>query len=994
MASLYMAQESSHGKAKGNIVSFPTEIELTAQNVATHCLGPHGMPHTTICFSDLTREDGKILRHYRQSDKFIQASCLYVDIDGKQHRDNKEWKGWVLPLLSLGFKVIVYPSNHFKAHVLVPFVIPITNSEDYKNLCCVLIQKISLIYPDVDSAVKDAARFSFEGAPVKNPADWVLENDAPLLDWRPLLSAPALPEKKNPPLDIEELIKQTQEPGKRHEAAKKLAVHDIKNSNTIEEAAKAYTNQVKPNGDFTSEEAAALFNWAQDNVTLGQYAKSGSFTGSIYPRRSKQQFASDVFAACEFINKKCEEKFAILTPPEGAVYYDERYESGQLYQLYPTIAPDCGVALECDQSVYDKYVAEQIHEYEKVDPEIALRLKDKQKTYFRPINLSSKKLVLRHEYKCYFLNGIYDVTKQAFTPLEPGQFLTEALPFEYTTELPKAGGPVWKFLHKYLPRCHGEHLPFSVELYILFDLFRSAMGGCTGDEQCLVEYGKGSNGKSSMTTLWEAALGIKRCSKLDNSILTGKADRFVWLKARGLYMAHFDELPIDYMLSDDDTKGAISQDSHNMEIKGGKKWSQYTYFKPYMTTNRLPMFKDGSTFGFKRKIRCIEFRKIIRPTGHAFIPSSELIEDARRLLCACLRLPQLPRSVWEDYPLRQEWLEGNSEAAEFADLLRPADADITIGRIKTVLKKANLPIAKKSYEYLAEKFREFGYDVKKMSKSQGIGGKTGGYVIHGAEINPSCALWEFMHKDKNDWSTRSNEGELGPDVNMEKVWEEFLKNEAAPLLELFPVPFAFPNTKVGGEDEENSPCGDDFAPTPFDECVELYSDFDSYLDETTLADMDEYYGIKHIPVQPPKSSAEDGTQKVSPVLQNEKPPFTPFDFKAESGDREGRELFNALMRNWLAENKAFSSPEGAKWCGEEFGKHVKDTWRLNTLDIFDETFPSGVWNFLDREKTAKRDGADPVLDLKPDKPCTVLDSCLVAFLVAFNSSVENLKRTR
>ena len=88
MASLYMAQESSHGKAKGNIVSFPTEIELTAQNVATHCLGPHGMPHTTICFSDLTREDGKILRHYRQSDKFIQASCLYVDIDGKQHRDN------------------------------------------------------------------------------------------------------------------------------------------------------------------------------------------------------------------------------------------------------------------------------------------------------------------------------------------------------------------------------------------------------------------------------------------------------------------------------------------------------------------------------------------------------------------------------------------------------------------------------------------------------------------------------------------------------------------------------------------------------------------------------------------------------------------------------------------------------------------------------------------------------------------------------------------
>jgi hypothetical protein len=97
-----------------------------------------------------------------------------------------------------------------------------------------------------------------------------------------------------------------------------------------------------------------------------------------------------------------------------------------------------------------------------------------------------------------------------------------------------------------------------------------------------------------------------------------------------------------------------------------------------------------------------------------------------------------------------------------------------------------------------------------------------------------------MHKDKNDWSTRSNEGELGPDVNMEKVWGEFLKNEAVPLLELFPVPFAFPNTKVGGEDEENSPCGDDFAPTPFDECTELYSDFDSYLDETTLADMDEY----------------------------------------------------------------------------------------------------------------------------------------------------------
>ncbi|MBR4399732.1 MAG: hypothetical protein IKT06_02225 [Aeriscardovia sp.] len=882
MSSLYMARESSHGKIKGNIVSFPDEIEATSQNVAKYCLGPNGMPHTTICFSDLTYEDGTIVKHYRRSDRYIQAGCLYLDIDGDQHTDNKEWKEWVRPLLSLDFKVIVYASNHFKAHALVLFSIPITNPEDYKNLCRILIQKIQPSYPAVDSAVKDTARFSFEGAHVDNPAEWVVENNAPLLDWKSELSA-SVPQKKSEKvtrLDIEELIRQTQEPSKRHEAAKKLAVYDVCNSSTLEEAAEAYVSQVKPNGDFTDKEAADIFNWAQEHVTLGKIANSVTYAGEAPAKRSKQQFAKDIFAACDFIIQKCREKFAILTPPEGTVDYDERYESGQIYQLFPTTAQDRGVALECDRCIFDRYVADLICDYEKTDPEVALRLKDKQKAYFRPDSLTSEKLVLRREYKCYFTTGIYDVDKQEFIHLKPGQFLTEALPFPYTEELPKEGGPIWNFLHKYLPRCNNEALPFSIELYILFDLFRSAMGGCTGDEQCLVEYGKGSNGKSSITTLWEAALGQKRCSKLDNSILVGKADRFVWLKARGLYMAHFDELPIDYMLSDDDTKGAISQDSHNMEVKGGKKWSQYTYFKPYMTTNRLPRFKDGSTYGFKRKIRCIEFRQVLHPNGRAFTPSEDLVEDARRLFCACLRLPQLPREVWEDYPLRQEWLETNSEAAEFADLLRPADADITIGRIRTVLKKANLPIAKKPYEYLAEKFREFGYDVKKMSKSMSGGVKTGGYVIHGAEINPDCALWEFVHDDKTEWSVHSNRGEIGPDTNSSEIWKKYLE-EISPLLKVFPTPFDLSDSQNDDYAGENS-----FLPTPPNEADWPYSD--PPISEVAQADIDSYYGIKTVQSQAVNAVLEEDNDAASRA-PGEKPALKPFNFGTESGDGEAAE---------------------------------------------------------------------------------------------------------
>ncbi|MBR4399721.1 MAG: hypothetical protein IKT06_02170 [Aeriscardovia sp.] len=88
------------------------------------------------------------------------------------------------PLLSLPFKVFIFPSFHFGVHTLSPLSHPVTDASKVKSIQKYVQEELSKsgVNGMCDEKVKDVARFYFPGPDVDDPSSWVLENDAPVLD--------------------------------------------------------------------------------------------------------------------------------------------------------------------------------------------------------------------------------------------------------------------------------------------------------------------------------------------------------------------------------------------------------------------------------------------------------------------------------------------------------------------------------------------------------------------------------------------------------------------------------------------------------------------------------------------------------------------------------------------------------------------------------------------------------------------------------------------
>ncbi|MBR4399724.1 MAG: hypothetical protein IKT06_02185 [Aeriscardovia sp.] len=76
----------------------------------------------------------------------------------------------------------------------------------------------------------------------------------------------------------------------------------------------------------------------------------------------------------------------------------------------------------------------------------------------------------------------------------------------------------------------------SVELLLLADFFRSALGGILGNERALVFDSGASYGKSTFVGLQTAAFGKKAAKKFPDTLLTGRSSRFAWLNCVDSYI--------------------------------------------------------------------------------------------------------------------------------------------------------------------------------------------------------------------------------------------------------------------------------------------------------------------------------------------------------------------------------------------------------------------------------------------------------------------------
>ena len=68
-------QDPRGRKANPRITSFPEQIEITAANIAEHCLGANARPYTALEFREKTFEDGHKVKAYRDTEHFIQAEA-------------------------------------------------------------------------------------------------------------------------------------------------------------------------------------------------------------------------------------------------------------------------------------------------------------------------------------------------------------------------------------------------------------------------------------------------------------------------------------------------------------------------------------------------------------------------------------------------------------------------------------------------------------------------------------------------------------------------------------------------------------------------------------------------------------------------------------------------------------------------------------------------------------------------------------------------------
>ena len=926
------------------------------------------MPYTALEFRDKTFKDGHIVSAYRDREHFIQAECATFDIDHMScgiegptdtPPSMEDWRKETSLLSNLSFKAYWSPSARYNIHGIAPLSRPITDPKELRIVQEWVQSQVGLlgISGECDEKVKDVARFYFPGPNVNNPSAWIFENDAKVLDVDSVLNhnREKVEEKgevkrsrrgrpRNPGVYESELIKRAITPGSRNDGCFNLARYYGGKTETEEEARALYNAVVPPQEDFPQEEVDKCFENGYKTCTPGSLILPSS---PVFQDRTQAQFKTALARAVSDIQEACKLNYRMFTTL-GLTSDDKddpRWKSNRICRLiYTTSQHDRGYAEPLDSTAeFEAFIGMQIDKYKDSDPDLWLKLMEKRRHYFPSSMLSPKGLILRHANEAQYLDGrvlykegLSGEVRPSFEPIKSGEFYTEIFPFEHKTQKPLEGSPIWEYLTSWLPKRTGQKGKVSVELLLLADFFRSAVGGILGNEQALIFDSPASYGKSTFVGLQSAALKKKAVKKFPDSLLTGQSSRFAWLGCVDSYIGYFMDPPVGRVLDNIQLKQVISSDSKSVEIKGGAAWDQETFYRTEIFTNDMPRLKDPTDDGVRRRLRMIKlWRKF---TGERGLPSREMIEGFREFICTCARLPKLPDEVWQEYPALKDWLSESCESDLFNEVLikDPNSRDfVKVSELKAVLRAAGNPLTRMPSGDFEKLLHAAGFRTPRRAC---------GKVIPHCRFNEESTEWKtykglYVNESHVDYGSEENDDEKAK-------WQSYF-DKINPLLESLPIPFDSAPEYVKSEafksQSENS----------MEESVEA----DVNNEEEWSQDEWDYYtnGAEPLPLQdqdrkpdapesvqsdsscaskpelPIEKEINSGTpiarnpDKIEPICVKDIKPWKPLDLPEGCRDVPGE------ICNWIRDVGVEESGVAAVCAGRELAEKLPKKWDLEVV---------------------------------------------------------------
>ena len=851
MANIYLSEAASNGKHFAP-TQFPKRIDLNLSNVNRFLFGPYGRCFSTAHFSS----GGRANRNYLESD------CVFIDIDCTPIDSAEKWKQTVQSKLApLKLHVFAYPSFHNKVHLLIPYSRPVNNSEDCRKVTASTMLRLKGVFPDLDPACSDPARFSYEGAHVENPQDWSFELDGDPVDVdRILASAPSVGEMKrrlngrpmpsaalkSAPFEIsnrgfssylKDLSFAAHTEGTRHQTCICAGNYIVGHSSTVEEAEEAFWNFAGGEGALPDSELKKILEDCFGYTTLGKdLHPQPSFTHSAsspsafsspqevspqMPMKKSRIVAQTVEEVKKQANRELR-RAAHKRRESIADATNTRLNSGQVYSVHET-RPGCGYAIPLDDNGYKSWINDLIVE-NAPDPEIEVAVKNIQNKQFGPDILNHDGLYLREANTAFFANGIFRIFPDRgtfrFDGLKEGQFLENAFTWEFRQSFsPSDLDPALDILNFYFPKRPYENTLISVEAYIFLAFLASAVSRHVDDQRCLLLYGKGGNGKSSLREIVLEVLGSDIMKELPSALLLKEGDRFSAannnIQSASLLFAD-DRLPTSSKINAVSMKNLISKGPVDYEIKGGGSWTEDKLFKLLIIANQPLAFSDLTDDGLTRKLEAIEARAQLKDrNGKMPAITDRVINSLRTLLCVFLCMPQIPASIPDDYPLREDWIKEGLQAEVFRSILTPRpDAYVEVVDIKALLAQAgDKNLGNKRLSDLEKALRKNGYEVKKQ--------RNGRKRVKGYIIDTSSTYYRIANHSGINIGTQDEGEDANEDEDYGKRFSEYY-GKIAPLVSSFDK--CFRGIAASGELVRGEGAETEYKLEPVDACVDLKSE--------------------------------------------------------------------------------------------------------------------------------------------------------------------------
>lgn len=237
-------------------------------------------------------------------------------------------------------------------------------------------------------------------------------------------------------------------------------------------------------------------------------------------------------------------------------------------------------------------------------------------------NETFTQLLNKDRYLVAFKNGVYDFRTDQFRPGKPEDYLSQALPVDYTDygslDHPKIM-EITDYFRKVFPDT-------EVRDYFLDQICQVFIGG-NPDKVILMWTGDGNNGKTVTQTLFEKLLG-PLAVKFSTTLITGKRAQIgaaapeLARAGDGVRWAVMDEPNQDELISSGILKGLTGNDSYwarDLFEKGKATKEIVPMFKIHMICNKLPGIRDADAATWSR-IRVIPFES-------KFIPQIECSDN-------------------------------------------------------------------------------------------------------------------------------------------------------------------------------------------------------------------------------------------------------------------------------------------------------------------------------------------------------------------------------